>query len=106
MLWILLTLIYNAGNLEIIFKVENTSHESECSAGAENLSNSVNNQGVESSNTVTAAPIVSFLTAGSVLEEEVGPEEADPKQAENEAKSLLPPFIHVLAIIAAIVTMI
>ena len=50
----------------------------------------------------TGDPIMSFLTAGSVLEEE----EEMPTNAESGAKFLLPPFILALVIVAATVIMI
>ena len=87
-----------AGNLEIIFKTENTSYENECFGSAENLSGTINNQGDENFVTITDDPVISFLTAGSVLEAEVNPRE-------NKAKSHLPSlFILVSAIIAVILS--
>lgn len=75
--------------------------------GAEHLSYSVNNQGDENSDVANAAPIVSFLTAGSVLEEEVGQEgEVGSDNGESGTKFLYPPFIFILATTAAIVIMI
>lgn len=68
------------------------------------MSQSVNNQENEASDTTTTAAMVSFLTAGSVLEEEVSLA-VNSTDAENEAKSLLPPFIIVLTIITAIFIM-
>ena len=50
---------------------------------------------------ITGDPIMSFLTAGSVLEEE-----EMPTNAESGAKFLLPPFILALVIVAATVIMI
>ena len=90
--------IFNAGNLEIIFKAENASHEKECFGGAENLSSSINNQGDETAIITADDPVISFLTAGSVLEAEVSPAVA---KTENKAEGHLPPFILVLAITAA-----
>lgn len=49
----------------------------------------------------TGDPIMSFLTAGSVLEEE-----ETPTNTESGAKFLLPPFILALVIVAANVIMI
>lgn len=86
--------------MEIIFKAADPSYVEECSAGAENLSTIVNNQG-DGTTTITADPVMSFLTAGSVLEVE-----ADQAVAENGGKSLLPTFILVSAAVAAVVIMI
>ena len=100
MLQILFTLfVINAGNLEIIFKAENASHEDECFGGAENLSSSINNQEDETSVITTDDPVISFLTAGSVLEVEESPAVA---KTENKAKDHPPPFILISAITAAI----
>lgn len=90
--------VFNSGNLEIIFKAENASHEKECFGGAESLSSSINNQGEETSVTTTDDPLISFLTAGSVLKAEVSPAVS---KTENKAEAHLPPFILVLAITAA-----
>ena len=68
------------------------------------MSKSVNNQKNEASDTATTTAMVSFLTAGSVLEEEVSLA-VNSTDVENGAKSLLPPFILVLAIVTAIFIM-
>lgn len=97
--------VTSTGNLEIIFKAKNASHEKECFGGAENLSSSINNQGDETVVTTADDPVISFLTAGSVLEAEVSPVVAE---TENKAEGHLPPFIlvNVLAITAATAVMI
>ena len=103
-LWLCSLLIHNVGNLEVIFEAKDTSDDYKCSVGAEHLSNSVNSQGDENSEVANAAPIVSFLTAGSVLEEEVGSEEGvGSDEGGNGAKFLYSSFTFVLATIAAIV---
>ena len=91
--------IFHLGNL----KAENASHENECFGSAENLSSSINNQGAETSVTTADDPVISFLTAGSVLEAEESPVVG---RTENKAEQHLPPFILVLAITAATVIMI
>ena len=93
--------IYNffAGNLEIIFKTENESYENECFGNAENLSGTINNKGDESTITTTDDPVISFLTAGSVLEAEVNPTVA---KTENKAKDHQPSLFILVSTITAV----
>ena len=92
------------GNLEILFEAIDVADAQTCFMAAEDFSEFINAQGNDSTITeITPDPVVSFLTAGSSLEQEEGRTiTTNQPPRDSGVPQILPPTLLLLLIITAI----
>lgn len=89
------------GNLEFIFDAIDVADSEICSMAAEDFSESINQQGDSTTSEITPDPVVSFLTAGSSLEQEEGGATTT-IPGDSGTSQILPPTLLLLSIITGI----